>query len=296
MVQERDGTNRLWSSLEKGMSMRVSQPQVRSISGLRVLFRSILSLWTVATFVTMTLLPTVTKAHIGIAPKAVNDMFDGRDYEEGTSQFIEVLLPHDCSNDAGDHFPTQHVAVMIPNGTNIDPSVSVTVDDQGNPQGANVMMESKAGVNANWQEVRVLKGTVAPFYSGGIKTEDVRAFHWMGGLVDNDHYERLQIRATLPMLTGCSTSLRVFVPAVQYCTEGYKIAWIREETPLFQADEKTEVTAPPSADPYVASFIVKRNLETNPLPADCEAGIEAEGPYPTAAEIDQYLVIPEAMP
>ena len=272
-----------------------SQYQTTVISRLpRVSFLAISSLWAVAA--AMTLAPVGTHAHIGIAQKAVNDMFDGRDYEEGTSQFIDVLLPHDCSNEAGEHFPTEHISVMIPNGANIDPSVSVTIDDQGNPQGANVMMGSKASVNANWQEVRILKGTVAPFYSGGILTEDVRAFHWIGGLVDNDHYDRLQFRASLPRLTGCAMTLRVFVPAVQYCSEGYKIAWIREETPMFQAGERTEVTAPPSAAPYAASFIVKRNLENNPLPAECGAGIEAEGPYPTPAEIDQFLVIPEAMP
>jgi hypothetical protein len=114
--------------------------------------------------------------------------------------------------------------------------------------------------------------------------------------VDNDHYDRLQIRVNLPRLTGCATTLRVFVPAVQYCTDGYKIAWIREETPMFHTGEKTRVTAPPGEAPFVASFIVKRNPETNPLPAACGAGLEAEGPYPTPEEIDQYLVIPEAMP
>jgi hypothetical protein len=276
--------------------MRFSQHQPAIISKLKTSLLSLCSLWAVAALVATTLVPVETHAHIGIAQKAVNDLFDGRDYEEGTSQFLDVLLPHDCSNDAGDHFPTEHVSIMIPNGANIDPGVSVTIDDQGNPQGANVMMGSKASVNANWQEVRILRGPVAPYYSGGLQMEDVRAVHWIGGLVDNDHYDRLQIRASLPMLTGCAITLRVFVPAVQYCTDGYKIAWIREETPMFQTGEKTQVTAPPSEAPFVASFIVKRNLETNPLPAACGAGLEAEGPYPTPAEIDQYLVIPEAMP
>jgi hypothetical protein len=146
----------------KGFIMPFMQHQLTLIPSSRTPVLR-LGFWTMITSLTATtLIPMAAYAHIGIAQKAVNDMFDGRDYEEGTSQFIDILLPHDCSNDAGEHFPTEHVSVMIPNGASIDPSVSMTVNEQGTPHGANVMMGSKASVNANWQEVRILKGMIAP--------------------------------------------------------------------------------------------------------------------------------------
>jgi len=139
-------------------------------------------------------------AHIGIARENVFALGDGpREYLEGSSASLGIQLPHDCSNANGDHFATTDVVVIFPNGENLS-SDFMTTERDGTIHGANSMMGIKARVSASWKKVYMVKGEIDPYYSHGIKTEDVRAIKWLRGMVDNDHYDNLEIKTKFPKI------------------------------------------------------------------------------------------------
>ena len=228
-------------------------------------------------------------AHIGIARENVFALGNApREYLEGSSASLGIQLPHDCSNaDSTQHFPTTDVVVIFPNAENLNNFI--TTDSSGGIHGANAMMGIKARVSANWKKVMVVKGAVEPYYSHGEKTEDTRAIKWLRGMVDNDHYDNLEIKTTFPKINpdSCVGSLKIQVPAIQYCKNGYAIAWIGTSgSALFPllgpANPKVRLT-----ENFTASFRVVRDLENNPLPAECGEPTE-EVVRPSDADIDAF--------
>lgn len=227
-------------------------------------------------------------AHIGIARENVFALGDGtREYLEGKSATLDIQLPHDCKNESGDHFPTTDVVVIFPNAENLSADF-MTMERNGTAHGANAMMGIKARVSANWKRVKVMKGTVGAFYSHGEQTEDIRAVKWLRGKVDNDHYDNLQIKTKFPKIdpASCIGSLKIKIPAIQYCRRGYKIAWIGTEGstlfPFGSNDPKLRLT-----ENFTASFKVVRDIENNPLPESCGEAVEVEV-RPSDADIDTY--------
>lgn len=229
-------------------------------------------------------------AHIGIARENVFALGDApREYLEGSSASLGIQLPHDCSSaDRTQHFPTTDVVVIFPNGENLSEDF-MTTDRDGGVHGANAMMGIKARVSASWKKVMVVKETVDPYYNHGERTEDVRAIKWLRGMVDNDHYDNLEIKTSFPKINpdSCVGSLKIQVPSIQYCKNGYAIAWIGTSGsalfPLLDPpNPKVRLT-----ENFTASFKVVRDMENNPLPAECGEPTE-EVVRPSDAEIDAY--------
>ncbi len=234
-----------------------------------------------------------SQAHVNIARENVFALGDApREYLEGSSAFISVNLPHDCSNrDTGKHFATTDVAILLPNGTGLDPDVAFTSNHRtGETFGANAVMGTKARVSAVWKKVMVRKDAVDPFYSHGLRTEDARAIYWLKGLVDNDHYDNLEIKTSFPHLTGCTERLEIKVPSVQYCKKGYATAWIGTDQSSVFAPGTPKLRLTPTYTPH---FAVVRDLEKNPLPAECNGVGETVKAMPSVEEIDQYLPLPD---
>jgi hypothetical protein len=227
-------------------------------------------------------------AHIGIARENVFSLGDGaREYLEGSSASLGIQLPHDCKNENDEHFPTTDVVVIFPNAENLS-SNFMTTDRDGGVFGANAMMGVKARVSASWKKVHIVKRDVETYGSRN-KTEDVRAVKWLRGMVDNDHYDNLEIKTSFPKINpaSCVGSLKIQVPAIQYCKRGYAIAWIGTENsqlfPLLDPpNPKVRLT-----ETFTASFKVVRNLETNPLPDGCGEPTE-EVVRPSDADIDTF--------
>ncbi len=218
-------------------------------------------------------------AHIGIARENVFALGDApREYLEGSTAELGVQLPHDCSDEAGNHFPTTNVSVLFPNGIGTLEAGAFN---------KNAINSVKARVTATWRKVKVFKGPIEPYERrGNIINEEARAVHWIRGKVDNDHYDNLEIKASFPTFAteSCASRLEVFIPAVQFCKKGHKIAWIGvEDSAVFQDDNRTRVT-----EDFAAKFTVVRDLEENPLPEGCEADLTLEA-MPTTEEIDAYL-------
>ena len=219
-------------------------------------------------------------AHIGIARENVFALGDApREYMEGTTAELAVQLPHDCSDEAGNHYPTIDTSILLPNGAG-------TLEEGYFSK--NAVNGTKARVTATWEEVEIMKGPIDPYEShGNIIEEDTRSVHWKKGSVDNDHYDNLYIKTSFPKFSAesCATRLDVYVPSVQFCEEDYAIAWIGvEDSAEFVDGPKTRVT-----EDFAAKFTVVRNEEENPLPAGCDAEQAPIEAWPTTEEIDQYL-------
>jgi len=225
---------------------------------------------------------SVAMAHINIAQEDAVVVGDGsREYKEGGSAFLDVNISHDCTNAEGKHFPTTGVALLLPNGQSVPGTY--TADHSGNMYGANAVMGVKQRASAIFKKTRVVKGQVDAFYSHGEKTEDARALKWMNGKVDNDHYDNLEFKAGFPKIDpeSCVAKIKMYFPAVQYCKNEHKIAWIKTADSIYgMGDAKTRVT-----DTYAAYVSVAR---TSALPESCGEG-EVVDVMPTVEEINMYL-------
>ena len=228
-------------------------------------------------------------AHIGIAREnhfAVGDA--PREYKEGSSASLNIQLPHDCKNENDEHFPTTDVVVIFPNAENLSADF-MTTDRDGATYGANAMMGIKARVSANWKKVQMEKGSVGSYYNHGVKTEGTRAIKWLRGMVDNSHYDNLEIKTSFPKIDpeSCVASLKIKIPSIQYCKSGYAIAWLGTAgSALFPLLDPPNPKVRLTED-FTASFKVVRDLEENPLPESCGEGTEEEV-RPSDADIDAF--------
>lgn len=230
----------------------------------------------------LTLTSHLAMAHLNIAVEDGIAIGDGsREYKEGSSAFLDVNISHDCSNEAGMHFPTTGVAVLLPNAQYAPDTF--TADANGNYYGANAVMGVKQRINSTFEKNIVMKGPVEPFYNHGIKSEDARALKWFKGKVDNDHYENLEFKANFPKIdpSSCVAKIKMYFPSMQYCTKGYKMAWVNTPNSKYGlGDAKTRVY-----DTYSAYATVVRTSELAPA---CGAGETVEI-MPSVDEINMYL-------
>ena len=235
-------------------------------------------LFKLTTFAILAASTSAVMAHLNIAPEDAISVGDGpRQYKEGTSAFIDVNISHDCSNSEGKHFSTTGVTVLMPN------SNSVLNTYSSNEISANAIMSIKQRINKSFKKNIVVKGAVQPFYSHGIKTEDARVLKWLGGKIDNDHYENLEFKASFPKIdpASCIAKIRMYFPSMQYCKKGYKVGWLRTANSKFgMGDAKTRIT-----DTYAAYADVVRTSE---LPESCGNG-EVIEVMPSIDDINKYL-------
>lgn len=236
----------------------------------------------------------IAMAHLNIAQENAYSLGNnGREYLEGKSAFINVNLPHDCSNADGNHYDTTDVVVILPNTPGALSTNFITTDNSGGIYTANALMGTKTRISRNWRRVKVVKGPIDSYYSHGVNTEDTRAVKWLRGEVDNDHYENHEIRTSFPKIdpASCIGTLRVEIPAIQYCRRGYVTAWIGTTGSIrFPADGpklRLEET-------YVPYINVVRDVENNPYPSSCPTDASGnvipvvESVRPSDADIDLY--------
>lgn len=219
-------------------------------------------------------------AHMGVTKENSFSLGENtREYLEGSSATLGLKIPHDCSGNA-----VTDATVVFPNGEGLSTADFYTKDHSGNFHGANALMNIKAKVNFNWDNVAVVKGSISPYYNHGVKSEDTRAVHWTGGFVDNDHYENLEISANFPSIhaDSCVKSLKIELPAVQYCANGHSVAWIGSFDTNFQVSETSRVE-----EFFEPSLRVVRRAD-NPLPESCGEGEEVVV-KPSVSDMNTYL-------
>ena len=232
-------------------------------------------------------------AHLNIAQENVFSVGEnGREYLEGKSAFINMNISHDCTDSDGNHHATTDIVVILPNSQGLS-SNFYTANREGDIFGANGVMGTKARVSGSWKSIKAVKGAISEYYSHGAKTEDVRAVKWLRGYVDNYHYDNNEIKTGFPKIApeSCVGTLRVEIPAVQYCTDGYVTAWIGTEgSTRFPADSE-KLRLEESYEPYLN---VVRDVDNNPYPASCDTDGDGEpNPLtetvrPSDADIDLY--------
>ncbi len=221
-------------------------------------------------------------AHASVLAKDVNDQYDGRNYREGSSAMLNLHLAHGCSDaNTGETFATRHAVTILPNNQDLS-GIAYTENHDGERFHGNALMGVKAAVDNNWKKIKQLKGSVPEFENHGAKNSDVRAIHWLGGRVPNDMYANLQFKANLPMLDGCVSQLRVYLPTIQYCEKGRVKAWFREATPSMPA----EVISPG----YAPSLTIVRDEDRNPLPNHCAGVGVSEEVYPSPEDLEKHLL------
>jgi len=219
-------------------------------------------------------------AHANFKPFPNMPGKDARSYVEGSSAYLELSLSHGCKGADGGHLATTDTAVVFPNAVDLGEN-TYTEDRDGNRYAGNPVMSIKPSIDNRWHGLMNPSGPVKPFYSHGLREQDVRALHWHGGHVPDDHFALLSFRAQFPKLAGCTQKLRVYFPTVQYCEGGVAMGWIREATAKWPED-----LISPGYAPYVD---VVRDTSANPLPASCGGSGETIEAYPSAEDIDRYL-------
>ena len=224
-------------------------------------------------------------AHVNIAPEtALTAGEKPREYVEGSRAYIQLNLPEDCATeDRSQRFPIASTVVILPSGTAISEDFYTTGRGSDELFGANIMMRSKPRASANWIQVGVETGDVGAFGSRATTT-DTRVLKWLGGRIKTGQvYDNAEFVTSLPKIKAesCVKKVRVEIPTVTYCTDGYSRAWIGTPNSRFQPSPKQVVEE--SYEPY---FYVVR-AKSNPLSAACGEGEETTV-RPTDEDINQY--------
>lgn len=243
--------------------------------------------------------------HANIESKDTLDAYSGRNYQEGTGATLRISLGHGCTH-SGEAYSTRYATALFPNGANPNlAGVAYTTDGTTN-YGGNALFGIKPVSDYNWKEIQPIMGDVPQYYSNGVKTMDVRAIHWRWGYIPDNFVGIAEVRVNFPKFipSTCYNKITVDVPVIQYCANdpknGQDDAWIRDRIGKGKDIHRifAWIKAPTSNFPtdtviapgYVASLTIVRNLTTNPLPESCGGAGQTLELYPTAGEIDSYLV------
>ncbi|NOU23420.1 MAG: hypothetical protein HOO93_16855 [Methyloglobulus sp.] len=275
-------------------------------------------------------------AHANMAAKDWYITKDGRSYIEGSSAKLSLNVSHSCPVPSGVTpaplgWGTVITAVLFPNGENSEvydldldsktlavltknasalplTDVLYTTDGKGGNFAGNALMGTKPERDNDWLEIIPKKGTVPTYYNYGPNSQDVRAIHWHGGKVPNELFEDLQFRTSFPKFKpeSCVTKIRVFLPAVQYCSDNLNFtampdvkivnedAWLWAPIPgVF------DKVAAPGYAPYID---IDRDVRANPLPKSCRHDQKHKryaklrvtdkviGIYPSQDDIEHFLM------
>ncbi|MCK5832016.1 MAG: DUF1775 domain-containing protein [Methylococcales bacterium] len=232
-------------------------------------------------------------AHLNVVAESVFSAGEEpRDYLEGKNVYINVNAVEGCKDATGNKYDTTDLVVVMPNSLGAL-SDNFFMKSKSGEYDANAVMFTRARISNNWTKVDVVKGPVDPYYKD--RKEGVRAIKWLGGNISPDQYDNLEFRAKLPNIksASCVGKLRVELPTISYCKDGFVRAWIGTEgSSLFPADsDKLQLE-----EKYELYFNVTRDVENNPYPEHCERDAEGdvipveEVVRPSDADIDIYGV------
>ncbi len=238
-------------------------------------------------------------AHVNFVPSTLKGE---RMYYENTSAFLRLNTSHGCGHGPDPRTPLEAITLVFPNGTDSiitegaslgdiadgnGKTVSIndiafTTERDGTLHGANAIMTGRVNQDPSFEMISIPTGPVPEYYSHGSRTEANRAVQWEGANISDRLYKTVEVRANFPKLKGCVTKLRVYMPAISYCSKGTSDGWYREPTPSVPA-EGTSVGYSPYVD-------VMRDLESNPLDESCNGeSTEAEA-YPSENDLESYLL------
>ena len=146
-----------------------------------------------------------------------------------------------------------------------------------------------------FKDIAVKKAVVPSYDSHGIKTHDVRAFHFLNGRLQKDLIGVVPFRASFPKFKpeSCAVVLNLQIAIANFCTRSrYKDnradVWIGELTEKFNDPDVVSVG-------FWPSMSVVRDIENNPLPDHCQQGYEITV-TPSSTAIDRFLPVPDFWP
>jgi hypothetical protein len=214
---------------------------------------------------------------------------------EGVRTDNNVMVPHGCSEK-----PVIGQALVFP-------QVSTALVDASPDANAAVTAASFARVDAP------ASNFISPIKVAGIRSRDSFEINelifddannpigawWAGGQIPASNWvgkQPMRINAISIVPASCARKV-IVVPAIANVCEVTSLNAINGKDP----DGTTNVdlwTAPDAGHPnydgaawnYPAPYTVNRNLETNPLPANCGEGI-AVRIYPSAAQLDRDMPV-----
>lgn len=222
-------------------------------------------------------------SHANFVPPGVDG---ARVYPEGTRQFLRLNLAHDCGHGAV-HDPTLATVVILPNGIETHTTIDGAKEDltdylETSNQTAPAIFGIKPSADSDWNGIVISHNETLPYYNHGVNTQDVAYIQWIGGYVPNEAVENLEFVATFPAFTtqlqntepNCVTTLRVYMPAIQYCTNGAINGWLLDPPvgKLADALASNQKGLVSNSGTYAPFVDVQRDLAKKPLDGSCGAG------------------------
>lgn len=228
--------------------------------------------------------------HTTILKKNNPVKFDSRDEIEGSGGVLNhIRISHGCNDKT-----VKAMGVVFPNGLDslaTDKNTGEEEDLNDHITGAVIAVHPVQDYDV-FEKIRTQGGTVNNVGKG--QSTGIRAIHYKNGKLQTESIGVIPFDATFPSFNAnsCVGSLQVNIAIGNYCTHSKKEdnradIWIGHMTPLFD-DPAVVVQSPPGFWPQLT---VVRDLENNPLPANCPSGGIHLAVTPASHEIDQYLPI-----
>ena len=232
-------------------------------------------------------------AHTTVLKKNTPDGWAERVELEGTSTVSANTISHGCSFNGS---PTKKVtaqAVVWPNGYD---AIAVRSDTGEEVYLAdeiigNAVIGPKPVQDRNiFKKTKVKTGDVPPYNNHGLKTSDIRAFHYTKGKLQTDLLGVVPYSAGYPKFKAdsCATKLKIQFAIANYCTHSKKApdradVWAGELTPEFNDPNVVSVGFWPHVN-------VMRDMVNNKPDDTCGDGYEIVV-TPSAGAIDEFLPI-----
>lgn len=184
--------------------------------------------------VTVMMAPGIASAHVDIA---ANGQIGQAEFKEGKTIILEAVLQGSCSTTDADNYtityPTLAASIILPTKNN-------PVVKTGTLSGSTVNITGNAVFTDVFSADVPLLSTIKPFadplwqtiqtqqaMSSLTGNKEVYNSQWLGGFVDDDKVASLKFMATLATFkptSSCIKQARVYLPTIQYCAAGYRLA------------------------------------------------------------------------
>lgn len=232
-------------------------------------------------------------AHTTVVAKNTPNGYALRAEMEGTSSVLNNIgIAHGCAASGQSSYrAVTAMSIVLPNGADAivmraDTKQELVLSE--NIIGNAIMSAKPVQDRRIFSSMAVKKGDVPEYYSHGTRTTDVTAIHYWDGHLDPDFLGLLPFRASFPKFKAesCAIKMKAQMAIANYCT-GSLTAGDRADVWMGSLTGKFDDEAIVSVGFWPAVTVV-RDLENNPLPADCGEGFELLV-SPSAGQIDALL-------
>ena len=228
--------------------------------------------------------------HTTILKKNNPVKYNSRDEIEGSGGVLNhIRISHGCNDKT-----VKAMGVVFPNGLDsvtTDKSNGEEVDLEAHITGAPITVKPVQDDDV-FEKIRVQEGSILNVGNGS--SFGIRAIHYKDGKLHHSNIGHIPFDAAFPSFknNSCVGALQVNIAIANYCTHSKKKdnradIWIGHLTPKFD-DPTVVVQSPPGFWPQLT---IVRDLENNPLPANCPDGGIHLAVTPASHEIDHYLPI-----